>query len=690
MSNYELQKPSFTLFYWKPWQENSNFFNSWLEYNKDLSLINYAADSVGKYLSKTSEEQIIAIGELGDKIGLSITDSTSSINNSIEKGVLCISSNLESIQNELSVLNGNMELAIEQQRITNLLLEDIFEVLRLPEREKERNHHIELGLKFFSNAKLNDELLDDALDSFSKAEALMPQDYFVLHRIGMIYAYSNKHMDLNKAISYFKKAAKYASVESSETAIFLTNILRSSSNSELKEIENQKDAIGYLAADSFEKAAFCSYILGNFDDAVNFQNNAVKYNKTPTHYFLLSKYECRANKIDQAKISLSRCFDLNPEYIAATLKDLDLTSKNEISELIIQKDIEFKNKILSIQNILKHKDGELFNNEYDKLSILLSQSAVDRGRFLQEYESKIINVKNSIKEIKSKYKNIEKYLNKKDEYSMNAQYVIDKSFIIEDLNFEKLIYEFDNDDNDLWTLEGMASDIIKIFDSELNKYKASLSILNLDTLFEDAARIVVEQGIGSTSLIQRRMNLGYNRAGKLMSELEMTGIVGPYFESKTRELYINKIEHLEWLLSQCSIWNGKDKLWVPTKKVYKRKDPINDSNAINKSIKRNEEKVVQIQKQLNTEPKINTVPANESKSPCFIVTAVMGNPTHPVVEDFRNYRDKVLSGNFFGRGLIRCYYFIGPIAASVIKRNAILFSISKTVIAYLHKKIINK
>jgi len=567
MSNHEIQKPSFTLFYWKPWNENSNFFDSWLEYNKDLSLINYATDNIGEYLSKTSEEQIIAIGELGDKIGLSVADSTSSINNSIEKGVLCISSNLDSIQNELAILNGSMELAIEQQRITNLLLEDIFEVLRLPEREKERNHHIELGLKFFSNAKLNDELLDDALDSFSKAEALMPQDYFVLHRIGMIYAYSNKHLDLNKAITYFKKAAKYASVESSDTAIYLTNILRSSSSSELKEIENQKDAIGYLAADSFEKAAFCSYVLGNFDDAVNFQNNAVKYDKTAVRYFLLSKYECRANKIDQAKISLSNCIDLNAEYFAATLKDLDLTSKSEILDLIIQKDTEFKNKISSIQNILKQKNSELFKNEYEHLSVLLIQSAVDRGRFLKEYESKIINVKNSVKEIKSKYKKIDKYLNKEDYYGMNAKYIIDKPFVIEDINFENLIHEFENDDHDLWILEGKARDIIKIFESELKNYKASLSITDLDSLFDEAARIIVEQGLASTSVIQRRMNVGYNRAGKLMSELEMTGIVGPSCGSKPRELFVNKREHLNWLLEQCRIYNGEGD-WVPTKKVY--------------------------------------------------------------------------------------------------------------------------
>jgi S-DNA-T family DNA segregation ATPase FtsK/SpoIIIE len=57
-----------------------------------------------------------------------------------------------------------------------------------------------------------------------------------------------------------------------------------------------------------------------------------------------------------------------------------------------------------------------------------------------------------------------------------------------------------------------------------------------DGLFEDAARIIVQNQIGSTSLIQRRLKLGYNRAGRLMDQLEEAGIVGENAGSKAREV----------------------------------------------------------------------------------------------------------------------------------------------------------
>jgi DNA segregation ATPase FtsK/SpoIIIE, S-DNA-T family len=57
-----------------------------------------------------------------------------------------------------------------------------------------------------------------------------------------------------------------------------------------------------------------------------------------------------------------------------------------------------------------------------------------------------------------------------------------------------------------------------------------------DALFEDAAKLIVSSQMGSTSLIQRRMKLGYNRAGRLMDQLESAGIVGPSQGSKPREV----------------------------------------------------------------------------------------------------------------------------------------------------------
>ena len=54
----------------------------------------------------------------------------------------------------------------------------------------------------------------------------------------------------------------------------------------------------------------------------------------------------------------------------------------------------------------------------------------------------------------------------------------------------------------------------------------------LDPLFEDAARLIVIHQQGSTSLIQRKFSIGYNRAGRIMDQMEKAGIVGPTQGSK--------------------------------------------------------------------------------------------------------------------------------------------------------------
>jgi len=66
-----------------------------------------------------------------------------------------------------------------------------------------------------------------------------------------------------------------------------------------------------------------------------------------------------------------------------------------------------------------------------------------------------------------------------------------------------------------------------------------------DSLFEDAARLIVQNQIGSTSLLQRRMKLGYNRAGRLMDQLEAAGVVGPNQGSKARDVLIKTEMELE-------------------------------------------------------------------------------------------------------------------------------------------------
>ena len=69
-----------------------------------------------------------------------------------------------------------------------------------------------------------------------------------------------------------------------------------------------------------------------------------------------------------------------------------------------------------------------------------------------------------------------------------------------------------------------------------------------DSLFEEAARIVVQTQQGSTSMIQRKLKLGYNRAGRIIDQLEAAGIVGPFSGSKSREVKVKDEFALEQIL----------------------------------------------------------------------------------------------------------------------------------------------
>lgn len=69
--------------------------------------------------------------------------------------------------------------------------------------------------------------------------------------------------------------------------------------------------------------------------------------------------------------------------------------------------------------------------------------------------------------------------------------------------------------------------------------------VHIDPLFTDAANAVVESGVGSTSFIQRKFSIGYNRAGRIMDQLEKAGIVGPQVGSKPRDVLCTSQADLE-------------------------------------------------------------------------------------------------------------------------------------------------
>ena len=74
-----------------------------------------------------------------------------------------------------------------------------------------------------------------------------------------------------------------------------------------------------------------------------------------------------------------------------------------------------------------------------------------------------------------------------------------------------------------------------------------------DKLFDDCARVVVQTQVGSTAMLQRRFNLGYNRAGRIMDQLESAGIVGSAMGSKPREVYVKTKSDIEIFFQSLDI-----------------------------------------------------------------------------------------------------------------------------------------
>jgi len=87
-------------------------------------------------------------------------------------------------------------------------------------------------------------------------------------------------------------------------------------------------------------------------------------------------------------------------------------------------------------------------------------------------------------------------------------------------------------------------------DEESANGNNEIDLKKRDPLFDEAARLVVQHQQGSTSLIQRRMQLGYNRAGRIIDQLEAAGIVGPFEGSKAREVIVQDPQTLEQILKR--------------------------------------------------------------------------------------------------------------------------------------------
>jgi tetratricopeptide (TPR) repeat protein len=345
---------------------------------RDISgIVSQQTREINDTILGASREQVAAIQESTNAVCGTLESGFNLLSDHLSEisyGISEISSELNAMS---SMLDWKLSLLVEQQRISNLLLGNLAILLRIPDIQKERQYHIEQGIKFLKNAIFDNDFYDDSLNNLQKAEVIEPTDFFALHRIGIIYLYSQKHLNLPKAEEYFKKSAKYAIAETNNGASITTNYLSGDTNENLSSQTPIVDNIKLQAAEAYLFAGRCCYIQGKFDEAANLAGKA--FNLVPQMVeagFTQAKSLSANNNESQAAVILEQVIRTDRFYSLKTISDLDLSPKQPI------------------RNTLEKLKQEAFNEASERLNKCKSKiQSNSQGNELLKKIERLVNVK---------------------------------------------------------------------------------------------------------------------------------------------------------------------------------------------------------------------------------------------------------------------------------------------------------
>ena len=297
--------------------------------------IRKARQDVTASLDATTKAQAAAISEASDVIVGSLEGGFSDVS----EGLSGLSDGISDVQTSINdvgrMLDWRLTLMIDQQRISNLLIGNVALLLRIPDVQKERQYHIEQGFKHYKNAAIDADLYQDALENLLEAEKREKADYVVLHRIGMLYLYAPTLLDLPKAEDYFKRAAKYAVVESDPAAMRVFNVLAGDVSKTLADQSMDHDMVKNVASDSFFQAGIACYAQEKYSLAAELARKA--FDLTPAMLearFVQAKAIAAGGNEDGAAEVLETLIGAEPFYSVKTATDMELAPKACIKEML--------------------------------------------------------------------------------------------------------------------------------------------------------------------------------------------------------------------------------------------------------------------------------------------------------------------------------------------------------------------
>lgn len=285
------------------------------------------------------------------------------------------------------------------------MLEDIKVLLKLPDSEKQRQRHIELGMKFSKSALKDADLIIDAINEFEAALVIMPQDWFVLFQLGMCYLYHNKIQDLEKAEELFLKAAKYSSVDSL-TDSTLGTLFNDSFLNNIQSKENIKnESPTGFSSECYLQAALINYIKGEYENSVKWALKSTNVDcENAKTFFFLAKYQSKINQYYEAILSLETADKLSESIYKTFLADIDILNnplfhpyyidllpKAELNYLKIRYDFIHKNLFKLILNSISKERIEFLSDNTDYITLkdkfILFREKVEKIDLFVEFSS---------------------------------------------------------------------------------------------------------------------------------------------------------------------------------------------------------------------------------------------------------------------------------------------------------------
>jgi tetratricopeptide (TPR) repeat protein len=378
-------------------------------------------NNIDDIVKAQTEEYNAVLREVSQEQAEIMRASTEAICGTISDGLADVTDGLHGVENAIyrmtNLLDCHLQTIIGELKYNNILAQNIALLLREPDSEKVRQKNIEKGLKFHRDALLGHPFFyNDALLFLRKAiedeQTGDHTDYFVLHRIGLIYLYSTDHLNYERAISYFQKSATYSEVDTHPNAKRLASVL----NADLdvrRPLEAQQrtiDDIRVFTGHSYMQISIAYYCQGKFKESIEYAEKAFKIAPSLLEAgFRWAKSLAASGQNEKAAQVLKPVIQQDEVYSIRTLNDPDLATKPEIfhmNQQLRQEERENAQALYNESSQLKEKvinewkitESSLFSDFNDLCRNLdIAKDSMERDRYLS-----FLRAKRHLKEFISK------------------------------------------------------------------------------------------------------------------------------------------------------------------------------------------------------------------------------------------------------------------------------------------------